>query len=267
MSLDDIESYVVDSLHKSSFSILMLDYDGTLAPFREERERALPYPGVREALDNIMRSDFTRPVIISGRAISDLLPLLGLKELPEIWGSHGWERRTADGSYSLMPADEKHLEGLAEVGLKIRKSDLGSHSETKPRSVALHWRGVPEEGKLAIDEFVAANMKPIAAAYNLELKGFDGGVELRLPGRNKGDVVESIMADSPDDTFCAYLGDDLTDEDAFEAISERGLGILVHRDDRSTKARARLTPPGELISFLNLWESSAGKEREKSESW
>jgi trehalose 6-phosphate phosphatase len=243
----------------------MLDYDGTLAPFREERDRAVPYPGVRETLDKIMHSDRTRLVVISGRAIADLMPLLGLATFPEIWGSHGWERRRADGSYSIMPVDKSSLEGLAEADLLIRGNNLGSFSEKKPRSVALHWRGLSAEKKEAVERFVDSEMKPVASKYNLEIRGFDGGLELRLPGRNKGDVVRSIMADSQGEVFHVYLGDDSTDEDAFEAVSDSGLGILVRRDTRPTKARARLVPPGELIGFLNLWESSVREERLKSE--
>ncbi|HDZ13016.1 MAG TPA: hypothetical protein ENH53_12490 [Bacteroidetes bacterium] len=59
--------------------LLMLDYDGTLAPFRIEREQAVPYSGVREILNRLILSKQTQVVIISGRAIADLIPLLGLK--------------------------------------------------------------------------------------------------------------------------------------------------------------------------------------------
>ena len=261
MPLDDIRSYVVDSLHKSSLSVLMLDYDGTLAPFRATRDMAFPYPGVREVLDRMMESQQTRLVIVSGRAISDLMPLLGLKAFPEIWGSHGWERRMADGSYSLLPVDGKYLDGLAEAQLSIKRNDLSNFLETKPRSVALHWRGLPAEKKAAISGIVDREMRPIAESHDLEIREFDGGVELRLPGRNKGDVVSSILAEMSEPGFCAYLGDDQTDEDAFEAVSDRGLGILVRADERPTKARARLAAPKELIEFLHLWESSVKERR------
>ena len=73
----------------SNTCALLLDYDGTLAPFRVNRSTALPYPGVRELLDTIISAQHTRVVIISGRSIDDLVPLLGLQNLPEIWGSHG----------------------------------------------------------------------------------------------------------------------------------------------------------------------------------
>ena len=53
--------------------------------------------------------------------------------------------------------------------------------------------------------------------------------------------------------MCAYLGDDLTDEDAFKAVEGRGLGILVRKQWRSTAAAAWLKPPEELIRFLERW--------------
>ena len=77
-------------LEKASRSALLLDYDGTLAPFQVERDKANPYPGVREILEQIQHSDRTRLIIVSGRTVADLLPLLNMKNNPEIWGSHGF---------------------------------------------------------------------------------------------------------------------------------------------------------------------------------
>ncbi|MGH9571319.1 MAG: hypothetical protein ACRD4F_16865, partial [Candidatus Angelobacter sp.] len=61
-----------------------------------------------------------------------------------------------------------------------------------------------------------------------------------------------------DDVAAAYLGDDLTDEDAFQAINGRGLSVLVRPAWRSTTAQAWLRPPGELIQFLNDWIHACG---------
>jgi len=234
----------------------MLDYDGTLAPFHREREKATFYPGVREVLEQIMKSDNSRIIIISGRVIANLIPLLGLSNLPEIWGSHGWERREQDGSYSIMPASESHLKGLADADLLIGKMNFENYREEKPRSIALHWRGKSEEEITAIREFARIELNRIAADYGLDLDYFDGGVELRVPGKNKGDVVTAIIEESPPNSFFAYLGDDLTDEDAFEAIADHGLGVLVRPERRPTKAKLHLLPPKELLGFLDKWNQA-----------
>jgi trehalose-6-phosphatase len=57
----------------------------------------------------------------------------------------------------------------------------------------------------------------------------------------------------PKETFAAYLGDDYTDEDAFEAIKNRGVGILVRKEFRLTRADIWLEPPEELLFFLGNW--------------
>jgi trehalose-phosphatase len=88
------------------------------------------------------------------------------------------------------------------------------------------------------------------------LHEFDGGLELRLPGITKGDVVRTVLDESHDEAVSAYLGDDTTDEDAFEAIAGRGLSVLVRPELRPTKAELWLKPPDELFSFLRRWLDS-----------
>jgi trehalose 6-phosphate phosphatase len=137
-------------------SVLMLDYDGTLAPFRIKPDRATPYPGVRSILKRILKIERTRVVLISGRWTRDLIPLLRLDPLPEIWGSHGWERRHADGRYEIFPFDERALRGLAEADRWVEKMDLGDRSEQKPGCLALHWRGLGRQKTAGARDRIAA---------------------------------------------------------------------------------------------------------------
>ena len=80
------------SVAQSQNSALLLDYDGTLAPFSIDRKRALPYAGVTTLLQELVDTGRTRVVIISGRNAYEVGPLLGVKPCPEIWGSHGLQR-------------------------------------------------------------------------------------------------------------------------------------------------------------------------------
>ena len=98
-------------INEASQKALLIDYDGTLAPFHVEPDEAFPYPGVREVLERIMKTPDIRLVIVSGRWIKDLIPLLQLQKQPEIWGSHGLERLKADGSYEIASVDEETLDG------------------------------------------------------------------------------------------------------------------------------------------------------------
>jgi trehalose-phosphatase len=87
----------------------------------------------------------------------------------------------------------------------------------------------------------------------LHLLPFDGGVELRSTDRTKGTAVAEILSRGPDDAPVAYLGDDLTDEDAFVALGNQGYSILVRGEVRASSARFWLRPPEELLGFLDGW--------------
>ena len=91
-------------LADASRRVLLLDYDGTIAPFSVHRNRAFPYPTIPELLDCIMSTCRTRVAVITGRVTHEIPPLLGLRPHPEIWGTHGMERLHADGRYRVSSA-------------------------------------------------------------------------------------------------------------------------------------------------------------------
>jgi len=68
-------------------SLLMLDFDGTLAPFQKEREKAFPYPGIKSVLQEILEVGKTRVVIVSGRDATELIPLLAIEPHLEVLGT------------------------------------------------------------------------------------------------------------------------------------------------------------------------------------
>src|ERR1700691_2814668 len=96
----DVEQFM-ESVAQSPASALLLDYDGTLAPFCIERQQALPYPGVTALLQEIIVNGRTRVVIVTGRNAREVIPLLGVHPNPEIWGCHGLERLRPDGTYEI----------------------------------------------------------------------------------------------------------------------------------------------------------------------
>ena len=232
---------------------LLLDYDGTLAPFRIEPNEAEPYPGIREILNRIMRLPDVRLVIITGRWTKDLIPLLQLERQPEIWGSHGLERLNPDGSYEIESMDEQHLDGLVAADEWIEEVGLSSRCEKKPGCLAIHWRGLDKKKVKEIRNVVEPRWSTLAQTWQLSLQEFDGGLELRVPARDKGDAVRTILQEMNQDAVAAYLGDDLTDEYAFRAIKGRGIGILVREELRPTVADLWIIPPEELLTFLSGW--------------
>ena len=249
-----------DQLRRAPQKTLLLDYDGTLAPFHVNPGRAFPYSGVPEMLDKIMQVPNVRLVIITGRWIKDLMPLLQLERQPEIWGSHGIERLKVDGSYEISTMDEDLLAGLVKADEWIEHVGLAERSEQKPGCLAIHWRGMNEEQIKVIRNLVEPEWKAVSESTGLAFKEFDGGLELRVPARNKGDAVRTILEEMAAGTVASYLGDDTTDEDAFQTIKGNGLGVLVRRELRPTAADLWIQPPEELLQFLAGWLTASEKE-------
>ncbi len=244
----------LDRIPAARERVLMLDYDGTLAPFEVRPERALPYPGVVDALKELMEDGGTRVVIVSGRRAEELVPLLPLAKRPEIWGSHGWERLLPHGECRMQepaPKAQQALEQAARWAQDLAVS--GARVERKPASIALHWRGLAAAEAAEIQERVQAGWSPLVEAGGLELLAFDGGIELRAQGCNKQHAVKAILSETGADSAIAYLGDDITDEDAFVAIKPRGIGVLVRSEYRDTAADVWIRPPHELLWFIKRW--------------
>jgi trehalose-phosphatase len=129
------DSFCAELAHASS-RLLLLDYDGTLAPFYSDRYKAFPYQGVTELLQTIMGLERTRIVLVSGRRAAELPPLLGLSQAPEIWGSHGLERLLPDGTYKVKDMDDLSYETHAQLTELLVEGGLSEQIEVKPGSIA-----------------------------------------------------------------------------------------------------------------------------------
>jgi trehalose-phosphatase len=232
-------------------SLLMLDYDGTLAPFHTDRFQAVPYPGVAARLQTLSELAEVRLVLVSGRSARELDQLLGIQL--EIWGSHGREHLSADGSYKHFALDSAERAALDEVERKLSELGWARTLEVKPSSIAVHWRSADISTQEQIRSTVTTVFAGIGRTNSLELLPFDGGAELRSTDRTKGTAVREILAEESAATPVAYLGDDLTDEDAFAALGDGGYSVLVRSEVRDSAARFWLRPPAELLAFLDDW--------------
>jgi trehalose-phosphatase len=234
-------------------SLLILDYDGTLAPYVTERKHAHTYPGVKERLKALLAINNSRIVIVSGRSLGDLEHLLGKSFNLEMWGSHGLERKLITGEKINVDTASHVKQGLLK-GLELCQEGLESiYYETKPYSVAIHWRGIENPITLKKMNEIKEQWDQLGILYNLDVHLFDGGVELRPKGHTKGDVVKKLLTEISDNTVVAYLGDDNTDEEAFKILGNRGLKVLVRKENRVTLADIQLIPPEELLMFLDDW--------------
>ena len=241
-------------------SALLLDYDGTLAPFHTRRDQAFPYPEVLFVLREIVRHRRTRVVVISGRNANELPPLLNIEPRPEIWGVYGLQRLRVDGTTETLHPDKSSLRGLSDARRWLDYQQLLHTAEFKDGGIAVHWRGM---SGLAVEDLrsrVLLGWRTIAEHNHLNLLEFDGGVEILVPQANKGNSVRTLLQEIDPHTPVAYLGDDNADEAAFHAIGERGISVLVRPEPRQTSARFWLKPPDEVVDFLKLWLHSCAQE-------
>lgn len=233
---------------------LLLDYDGTLAPFRTDPERAFPYPEIPSILQLIVEQARTRLVIVSGRPVAGVKALLHVPRV-EIWGCHGLERLMSDGTLERHDAPPESSRALENAARLLMKDGLAPYAERKFASIAIHWRGNEN-----MAEDLAGRVQRAWSALEhrngLRMLPFDGGIEIALAAKTKGDAVRTILAELGPGSAIAYLGDDTTDEDAFAALHGQGLTVLVREEYRPTVADAWIRPPEELKAFLRTWISA-----------
>jgi trehalose 6-phosphate phosphatase len=260
---DETIKKLEDFLHNCSSEhqpLLLLDYDGTLAPFRVDRTKARPWTGVREGLARIQRQGKTRMVVITGRPAKEIGPLLRgyppvIDPMLEVWGLHGAERLYPDGRRELEEAPPETQRRLNELREHLRHNNLGGQFEDKPNAAVMHWRGASPRTAKFIEMRTRELFEPLAKLPGLTLLPFESGLELRV-GRDKGGAVSALVAEAEPGTPVCFVGDDLTDEAGFIAINQANaphLSVLMRPEPRETAADLWLRPPSELRGFLKRW--------------
>ena len=234
--------------------VLIMDYDGTLAPYSKDRERAMPYAKVLPLLQHLKHATGTRLVVVTGRPASSAARLLHLQGV-EIWGCNGLERLQADGSLDKAEVAPESLQAIANTTELLLSDGLGEFVERKFASVAIHWRG-SEELASHLTRRVLHAWSMIHRSKGVRLLPFDGGLEITVCARNRGDVVSAVLSESGREATVAYLGGETPDEDAFGALHGRGLNVLVREEYRRTLADVWIRPPNEVAAFLKTWVSA-----------
>lgn len=233
---------------------LFLDFDGTLVEIADHPGGVVVAPYLPALIAALSRRLEERMAIVTGRSIAALEELLG--PIPvAVAGSHGGEFRRGASAACGGHADGK-IEALSEplpsdvvsVLEDFAVANGGLLVEPKPFSVAVHYRQHPE----AMEPLLAC-AEGLASAHGLSLKHGKQVIELAVPGSDKGTAVARFMTLPP---FAGatplFLGDDVTDEDAFHAVTPLGgQGVLVG-PMRPTAARSRL--PG--VAAVHQWLES-----------
>ncbi|WP_019568312.1 trehalose-phosphatase [Thioalkalivibrio sp. ALMg13-2] len=237
--------------------VVFLDYDGTLTPIIEDHTQAWLAGDMRATVAALARH--CSVVIVSGR---DLMKLRELVALDSVWlaGSHGFEiAGPKDDDRSLEKGDEFLPElDAAEQELTQRLAGIEGHMvERKRFSIAVHYRRV---ATAEVDRVGAIVREVLEVHPKLRLghgkKVLDIGPGIHW---NKGEAVRWILGevDGPGEKFVpVYVGDDLTDEDAFRALAGEGICVAVRHDE--TRATAADCVVDDVLGVKRLLQSLTG---------
>jgi trehalose-phosphatase len=211
---------------------------------------------VREAITDLLRAAHTKIAIVTGRPLTELDSLLQPPPGLDLWGAHGWERRDPAGTSTVWKQPEYGIQALIEAHSRIQQSAPPELLEIKPGAVVIHTRAVGDDEHERIRHAVHAHWTPLLAnGEGLKWREFNRGFEFRLALRTKGTVVETLRSEAPQGSHLAYLGDDLTDEDAFVVLPPPDWAILVSGRPRESHAPWWLPAPDGVINFLQRWTS------------
>ncbi len=227
-----------------SRTALFLDIDGTLAEFKRRPEEVGPTPQLTHLLRGLARRLDGRLALISGRALSDV-DRISAGVVIAASGVHGLEHRDAQGRLDVSPPHPGLERARAEFEALVTATPV-LLLEDKGLGLVLHYRTAPELAGMA--DAIAARM---VDETGLALQKGDMMIEVRTPGRNKGDALKTFMAEPPfRDHQPVFVGDDLTDEHAFAAARELGgYGVLVG-PERETAASFRLEDVASVLGWL-----------------
>jgi len=231
--------------------VVFLDYDGTLTPIVERPEMAFLSANMKDSV-RLLATKAT-VAVVSGRDLQDVRRLVGLEEICYA-GSHGFDIYRPGGERIEMEEGKSFLADLdsAQRELEEELGGLqGSQVERKKYALAVHYRRVSSDKE---EELRSIFGKVAGFHPRLRVTGGKMVYELR-PGIDwhKGKAVIYLLRvlglDRPG-VLPIYIGDDLTDEDAFKSLEKKGLGIVVRDDSRPTAARMALNDTEEVRRFL-----------------
>lgn len=228
---------------------LFLDYDGTLTPIVDDPKEAVLAPETRRAIEELR--DRCPVAIVSGRDLDEVREMVGIDDI-HYAGSHGFDILEPDGTHHVrgrryLPALQRSADTMQRRLDGIR----GAWVERKRFAVAVHFRTLEDADdddriESVVDEVVGQEptLQKIAGKKIFELRP---ALEWDK-GRTISWMLERL---SPEDPLPVYVGDDVTDEDAFRALGQKGIGVVVEGEvDRETTADYSLSGPDAVRGFL-----------------
>ncbi|WP_350015907.1 trehalose-phosphatase [Rhodanobacter sp. IGA1.0] len=217
---------------------LLFDVDGTLLDFADDPGSVRVSPALLALLHDVHAATEGAMALVSGRELDDLDRLFERPRWAAI-GLHGLELRQASGSFRRVIVPQSGQDHMHREVRALAARFEGVQVEDKQLAVALHCRRAPEQ----LARLHGAASELMARLPGYELQPGHQVLEFKPAGMDKGRAVTELLQRAP---FAGrtpvYLGDDLTDEHAFDAVNRRG-GFSIRIGEREPSA-AHFTLPG-----------------------
>ena len=233
----------IEAAARSPVLLVATDYDGTLAPIVEDPAEAKPLRESLVALRALAALPGTYAAVISGRALSDLAAMTTLDGQVMLVGSHGSEFDQYFAQ-TLTPDQTTLRQRVIDEMQRLAAADPGFRVETKPASAAFHFRSVSDA---AADEAVGQLMAGAASWSDVRLKRGKKVLELAVVDTSKGDALDALRH-RVGASSVVFLGDDVTDEDAFSRM--HGPDVAIKVGDGDTAAGHHVADPTEVARRL-----------------
>jgi alpha,alpha-trehalase len=243
---------------------IFLDYDGTLTPIVEDPEKATLSDKNKRIIKRLV--EHYSVAIISGRDLDDVQNMVGIGDVAYA-GSHGFDIAGPGGRYREQKMGTPFLHILERAAGELRtaiKDIPGVKIEHKRFAVTVHFRHVERTNMNRLEQ----RFDDVLSHYP-ELRKTTGKKILEMrpnvdwdKGKALIHLLEALYTDSSR-VLPVYIGDDITDEDAFRVIREWGIAIVVGSEKRQTAANYRLQDPEEVMKFLEALTALAEKEISK----
>lgn len=236
---------------------IFLDFDGTLVSIVDHPDDVVVAQGLPALLTALADALEGRLAIVTGRSIAALEGLMGPLQIA-VAGSHGGEFRPVAGS-AVQPLAQPIAADVVRAVETFARNAGGLLVEPKPFSVAVHYRHHP-----AARDALLEHARAVAQDNGLGFKHGKNVVELTMPGSDKGAAVNQFMAlPAFAGAHPVFLGDDVTDEDAFRAVLPfAGCGVLVGAM-RETAATHRLPDVAAVHTWLEVGLNTGPAATEK----
>ncbi len=228
---------LVAESHRAKETVLLLDYDGTLVPAAGSPELAAPDEDLLTLLRALAARPRTRVHVVSGRTRENLEEWLGALPIG-LHGEHGfWSRFTADGDWIAHGTlDDELKRRVGPIMSEFAGQTPGAFVEEKSSSLAWHYRLADAEFGLLQARELRVHLANAFSNAPVEVLLGDKVVEVRAHGVHKGTIVGALGI--AEGACIVAMGNDVTDEDLFDALPPTALTVHVGRG--ATRARFRL---------------------------